>query len=81
MLSPYPQNTLWKELNSTVWAKKCLFTDKEGISFSEDENNQNLDPLMVLTLYFSNDENQKQKLRSIGDPTLQLIHDLVNNKN
>jgi hypothetical protein len=70
MLSPDPQNTHRYILDSTVWAKKCLVIDREGISFSEDESNQNLDPLIALALYFSDDEDHKMKLRNIGDSTM-----------
>jgi hypothetical protein len=74
MLLPDLQNHHWQTLNSTVWAEKCLVISKDGINFSEDEANQHLDPLVVLASYFSDDEEQKLKLRNIGDPTMQLIH-------
>lgn len=74
ILSPDLQNPHWQTLNSTVWAEKCLVISKYVISFSEDEASQHLDPLVVLALYFSDDEEQKLKLLNIGDSTMQLIH-------
>ncbi|KAI8647803.1 hypothetical protein BD408DRAFT_407834 [Parasitella parasitica] len=74
MLLPDLQNSHWQILDSSVWAKKCLVISKDGINFSKDEANKHLDSLVVFALYFSEDEEQKLKLRNIGDPTMQFTH-------
>jgi hypothetical protein len=73
-LSPTSQNTCWKTMDCTAWAEKCLIISKDAIDLSDNEINQHLDPLVVLSVYFSNDEIQKQKLQDIGDSTIQLLH-------
>lgn len=74
MLSPTLENSHWQIFDSTVWAEKCLIILKDAISFSEDESNE-LDPLVVFAIYFSDDKMQKQKLRDIGNPIIRDISD------
>ncbi|KAI9475870.1 MAG: hypothetical protein EXX96DRAFT_574972 [Benjaminiella poitrasii] len=76
LLSPSLENSHWQIFNSTVWAEKCLIILKDALnsSSSEDELNK-LDPLVAFTIYFSDDELQKQKLRDTGNPFMRDIHD------
>lgn len=73
-LSPSLQNTCWKTMECSAWAEKCLIVSNDAVDLSDNEINERLDPLMVLSVYFSNDEIQKQKLQVIGDSTIQLLH-------
>lgn len=72
LLSPSLENSHWQIFNSTVWAEKCLIILKDAINSSEDESNK-LDPLVAFTIYFSDDELQKQKLRDSGNPFMRDI--------
>ncbi|RCH84717.1 hypothetical protein CU098_009395, partial [Rhizopus stolonifer] len=71
------QNHIWMLNFFSLFFVLARFHCQEGISFSEDESNQNLDPLIILALYFSDNEEQKMKLRNIGDSTMQLLHTLL----
>jgi hypothetical protein len=73
LLSPTLQNPYWLTLGFTIWAKECLIISKDAIDFNNSKTDQHLDPLVVLATYFSDDEEQKHKLKNIDDPTIQLL--------
>ncbi|KAI9344466.1 hypothetical protein BD770DRAFT_414233 [Pilaira anomala] len=79
LLSPSLKNPCWQILDKTVWANKCLFISKDEIDLDDSKNNQHLDPLTVLAMYFSDNKIQKQKLQDIGNPTIKLL-DSINKK-
>ena len=62
-------NPYWWQPHSAFWAKKCIFVPKVAIN-SDNDADQSLDPLGVLALYISSNDEERLKLKDVANSTI-----------
>ncbi|KAI9365597.1 hypothetical protein BD770DRAFT_405979 [Pilaira anomala] len=71
-----PSNSHWQITKCTMWAEKFVIISNDATFFHDAEACKHLDPLVVLAIYFSGDENQIEKLLNVGNTTMQFMHSI-----
>lgn len=74
LLSSTSQNSHWQMMDCTMWAEKFVIISSIATDLHDTEAITHLDPFVVPAIYFSDDENQIQKLLNAGNTTMQIIH-------
>lgn len=67
-LSPTPDNPYWLTLDCSIWTEKCIVISNDAV-----DGKFTYDPMTILAMYISNNEERIKKLES-SDPTVKLLH-------
>ncbi|KAI9475673.1 MAG: hypothetical protein EXX96DRAFT_574173 [Benjaminiella poitrasii] len=76
LLSSTSQNSHWQITKCSMWAEKFVIISNDATFLHDAEACKHLDPLVVLVIYFSGDENQIEKLLNVGNTTMQFVHSI-----